>query len=351
MQENEVFQDMQLIQKLRNDQKCMKKVVEDMSGKMIMAGENIDNLTMEQYLMLTRENQAPGVVRPEIRGNVNFEIKCQVMHELREDTFLGNKNDDAHEHIEWVLDIVSLFNIPRVTRDAVMLRVFLITLTRAAKRSVDRLIAGTINTWDLLKKAFIQRYCPPSKTAKQLEDICNLKQEGEDTLYQAWKRYNDLLYKCPNHDINSHQKVNIFYNGLSTINRQLQDSHGPIPGMTPAEGLTAIQTMADHSQKWHDGSLNQCICSSNNSEGMAVIECPLNEDAKSVKEVKYGEGCSLDFNGTKYHVRPPEYYTRVDNRPPKAELGRTHVQALGRIGTKKFRNGRMLKKDPKEHEN
>ncbi|GJZ71410.1 hypothetical protein Tco_0635261 [Tanacetum coccineum] len=42
------------------------------------------------------------------------------MRELREDTFSGNKNDDAHEHVERILDIVSLFNIPRVTHNVVM---------------------------------------------------------------------------------------------------------------------------------------------------------------------------------------------------------------------------------------
>ncbi|GKD79836.1 hypothetical protein Tco_1342457, partial [Tanacetum coccineum] len=66
-------------------------------------------------------------------------------------------------------------------------------------------------------------------------------------------------------------------------------------------------------------------------------ECPLNEDAKGFEEVKYREGRSSPFNGTKYRIGPPRYYTRVDNRPPyrkKAELGRTHEQALGRIGTK-----------------
>ncbi|GKD36435.1 hypothetical protein Tco_1251944 [Tanacetum coccineum] len=37
------------------------------------------------------------------------------------------------------------------------------------------------------QKAFIQRYCPPSMTAKQLEDIHNFKQEGDESLYQAWE--------------------------------------------------------------------------------------------------------------------------------------------------------------------
>nr|GEU29447.1 hypothetical protein [Tanacetum cinerariifolium] len=56
------------------------------------------------------------------------------MRELRKDTFSRNRNDDAHEHAERVLDIVSLFNTPRVTHDGVMLRVFPITLTGFAKR-------------------------------------------------------------------------------------------------------------------------------------------------------------------------------------------------------------------------
>ncbi|GJS26777.1 hypothetical protein Tco_0487397 [Tanacetum coccineum] len=86
-----------------------------------MTGVDVDTLTMEQYLALSRENQAPGVVKPKIGGNVNFEIKSQFMRELREDTFSGNKDEDAHDHIDRVLSIVGLFNIPGVSKDAVML--------------------------------------------------------------------------------------------------------------------------------------------------------------------------------------------------------------------------------------
>ncbi|GJY13393.1 hypothetical protein Tco_0382702 [Tanacetum coccineum] len=48
-------------------------------------------------------------------------------------------------------------------------------------------------------------------------------------------------------------------------------------------------------------------------------ECPLNEDAKGVEEVKYGEGRSSPFNEMKYRVGPPGYYTLVDKRPPFRE--------------------------------
>ncbi|GJX00236.1 zinc knuckle CX2CX4HX4C containing protein, partial [Tanacetum coccineum] len=87
-----------------------------------MAGVDIDTLTMEQYLALSRENQASGMVKHEIGGNVNFEIKSQFMRELREDTFSGNKNEDAHDHIDRVLSIVGLFNILGVSKDADLLK-------------------------------------------------------------------------------------------------------------------------------------------------------------------------------------------------------------------------------------
>ncbi|GKE64773.1 hypothetical protein Tco_1518934 [Tanacetum coccineum] len=45
------------------------------------------------------------MVKPAIANNLNFEIKSQFIRGLREDTFSGNKNDDAHEHVERVLDI------------------------------------------------------------------------------------------------------------------------------------------------------------------------------------------------------------------------------------------------------
>ncbi|GKB11185.1 hypothetical protein Tco_0845108 [Tanacetum coccineum] len=70
-----------------------------------MVGVDINTLTMKQYLAFSRENQALRVVKPEIRGNVNFEITSQFMRELREDTFSGNKNEDAHDNVDRFLNI------------------------------------------------------------------------------------------------------------------------------------------------------------------------------------------------------------------------------------------------------
>ncbi|GKE05257.1 hypothetical protein Tco_1397275 [Tanacetum coccineum] len=171
------------------------------------------------------------------------------MPELREDTFSGNKNEDSHDYVERVLNIVSLFNIHELSQEAVLLRVFLFTLTGATKRWVDRLTPKAVNTWDLLKKAFIQRYYPPSKTVKQLKDIHNFKQESD----------------------NHYTKL----------------GNGPILGMIPTQALTAIQTMANHSQKWHDGTSSKNISSSSDTDGLAVVISKLDNlrcDMKKLKE-------------------------------------------------------------------
>ncbi|GJU37567.1 hypothetical protein Tco_1185921 [Tanacetum coccineum] len=173
------------------------------------------------------------------------------MRELREDIFSGNKNEDAHDHVDRVLDIVSLFNIPGVSQDTTLLRVFPFTLTGAAKRRVDRLTPGAVNTWELLKKAFIQRYCPPSKTAKQLEDIHNFKQESGESLYQAWQR----------NIINT--------DGLAAIISKLDNLGRDIKKQK--ENVHAIQVGCQICEGPH---LNK--------------ECPLNEEVKQVEETTNG---------------------------------------------------------------
>ncbi|GJV99247.1 hypothetical protein Tco_1554499 [Tanacetum coccineum] len=182
---------------------------------------DIDTLTMKQSLAFTRGNQGRGMVKHAIRNNVNFEIKSDFMRELREDTFLGNKHVDSHEHV------------------------------------------------------------------RKLEEIHNFKQEGDETLYQAWKG-----------------TVTCFTNG-------------PIPGIKPAQALESIQTLADHSQKWHDVSRRT-------SDGTHIDkDCPPNKEVKRVEEVKYGKfGISFSNNGGNgagYCVGQLGYYRRMENRPPFGE--------------------------------
>ncbi|GKA19823.1 reverse transcriptase domain-containing protein [Tanacetum coccineum] len=146
---------------------------------------DISALTMEQCIALIQDDIKPGIVNPKIGNDVKFEINANFMRELRRKLFAGTDDEDAYEHVRTVLEILDLFHFPGVTHDAIMLRVFPITLKGQALRWKNRLPAGTITTWDLLKKEFIWRYCHPFITAKKLEEIRNFKQEKDETLYHA----------------------------------------------------------------------------------------------------------------------------------------------------------------------
>ncbi|GKE28866.1 hypothetical protein Tco_1444250, partial [Tanacetum coccineum] len=102
---------------------------------------DINTLTMEQYLALIYDNIRPGFVKPEIDDDVKFEINGNFTRELRCKLFKGTNDEDAHEHVRTVLEIIDLFHFPSVTHDVVMLRVFPLTLTGLALRWKNRLSA------------------------------------------------------------------------------------------------------------------------------------------------------------------------------------------------------------------
>nr|GEW33678.1 hypothetical protein [Tanacetum cinerariifolium] len=65
-----------------------------------MRDVDINTLTLEQYMALTRGNNGPDVVRPEIRNNADFEIKSQFMKELRLNLYASIEDEDAYEHVQ-----------------------------------------------------------------------------------------------------------------------------------------------------------------------------------------------------------------------------------------------------------
>ncbi|GJU83915.1 hypothetical protein Tco_1291461 [Tanacetum coccineum] len=135
-----------------------------------------------------------------------------------------------------------------------MLRVFPVSLTGAVSRWLRNEPTGSIKTWEDLKTKFLNKYCPPGQTTKKIEEINNFQQEPDETLYQAWERYKELLMKCPQHYLTEMQEVILFYNGMDVPPRQILDSKGAVPTKTAEDAKKAIQEMAEYSQKWHNGT-------------------------------------------------------------------------------------------------
>ncbi|GJV53379.1 retrovirus-related pol polyprotein from transposon TNT 1-94 [Tanacetum coccineum] len=227
--------------------------------------------TMEEYMCKTRGDYGSGFSRPKIDDKTHFELKGQFIKELRDNTFSGSDHEDANEHIEKVLEIVDLFHIPEIPQDQIMIRAFPMSLTGATSHWLRNEPSGSIITWDALKKKFMSKYCPPVRTTKKMEEINNFQQESDETLYQAWERFKELLMRCPQHYLTDMQEVTLFYKGLEVPTRQILDSKGAIPTMTATDVRVAIQDMVEHSPKWHDGTSTRTR-STETSDGLAAIQ-------------------------------------------------------------------------------
>ncbi|GJW37957.1 zf-CCHC domain-containing protein [Tanacetum coccineum] len=95
----------------------------------------------------------------------------------------------------------------------------------------------------------MNKYCPRGRTTKKMEEINNFQQEPDETLYQAWKRFKELLMKCPQHYLTEMQEeVILFYNGLDVPTRQILDSRGTVSTKTAENAKKAIQKIAKYSQ-------------------------------------------------------------------------------------------------------
>ncbi|GKE37010.1 hypothetical protein Tco_1460415 [Tanacetum coccineum] len=124
------------------------------------------------------------------------------------------------------------------------------SLTGSESRWLRNEPSGSIITWEILKKKFLRKYCPPDRIAKKMEEINNFQYEPDETLYQAWERFKELLIRCPRHYLTDLQEVILFYKGLDVPTRQILDSKGAIPSMKVADAKKAIQDMANHSKKF-----------------------------------------------------------------------------------------------------
>nr|GEU68880.1 zinc finger MYM-type protein 1-like [Tanacetum cinerariifolium] len=130
-------------------------------------------LFLELYDLLSNQNEE--TMKVVARTPLNCTLKSLGIQKDNVNVFQksGVDNEDVNEHIKKFLEIVDLFHIHDVTEDQLMLRVFPMSLTGAASRWLRNEPAGSIDTWETLKKKLLSKYCPPARIAKKMEEINN----------------------------------------------------------------------------------------------------------------------------------------------------------------------------------
>ncbi|GJU76920.1 reverse transcriptase domain-containing protein [Tanacetum coccineum] len=174
-----------------------------------------DNRTMAQLLEAPTEGYEDAIVVPEITAN-NFEIKHGLLNLVQNKQFFGHDKEDPHAHIRYFNKITSTMKFPNVPSTSVKLMLFPFSLEGAARIWLEKEPPRSILTWDDLVSKFINKFFPPSKTTNLRNEIMRFQQKFDETFYEAWDRFNDLLRGCPHHGFSELHQLDTFYNALNS---------------------------------------------------------------------------------------------------------------------------------------
>nr|GEY09766.1 hypothetical protein [Tanacetum cinerariifolium] len=177
-----------------------------------------DNRTMKELLQAPTEGYEDAIVILEITAN-NFELKHGLINLVQNKRFFGHDKEDPHAHIRYFNKITSTMRIPNVPSSSIKLMLFPFSLEGAARIWLEKEPPHSIQTWDDLVSKFINQFFPPSKTTNLRNEITRFQQRFDESFYEAWERFNDLLRACLHHGFFELHQLDTFYNALN-INDQ-----------------------------------------------------------------------------------------------------------------------------------
>ncbi|GJZ07338.1 reverse transcriptase domain-containing protein [Tanacetum coccineum] len=198
---------------------------------------------LKSHLEAPTEGYEDAIVVPEITAN-NFEIKHGLLNLVQNKQFFGHDKEDPHAHIRYFNKITSTMKFPNVPSTSVKLMLFPFSLEGAARIWLEKEPPRSILTWDDLVSKFINKFFPPSKTTNLRNEITRFQQKFDETFYEAWDRFNDLLRGCPHHGFSELHQLDTFYNALNSNDQDSLNSAagGNFLDKMPRECLKIIES-------------------------------------------------------------------------------------------------------------
>jgi len=96
-------------------------------------------------------------------GDVNFELKSNLINMVQASPLCGKPNEDANAHLHNFLELCKTITIWGVTADAIRLHLFPFSLLGKAKQWFYQ-NKEAVSTWDKCSTAFLAMFFPLGKT-------------------------------------------------------------------------------------------------------------------------------------------------------------------------------------------
>ncbi|RDX84901.1 hypothetical protein CR513_33983, partial [Mucuna pruriens] len=118
----------------------------------------------------------------------SYELKSCLIHLFPK--FHGLAGEDPHKHLKE-------FHVG-IPEDYIKMKAFPFSLDGVVKDWLY-LQPALFNTWGGMKRTFLEKFFPVSKTATIRKEIYGIRQHVGETLHEYWERFNRLCATCPHH--------------------------------------------------------------------------------------------------------------------------------------------------------
>ena len=140
--------------------------------------------------------------------------------------------------------------------EKVKLRAFPLTLKDAAKDWLYYLPPRCVTTWAEMKKRFLEKYFPTSKSSTLKKEINSIEQCSDESFYEYWKRFKRLCAICSYHGYHDENLIMYFFNGLVNDDKRMINatSRGSILNNTPEAARALIEVLVEGSRQFNKRS-------------------------------------------------------------------------------------------------
>ena len=156
-----------------------------------MANLPAARITLESLTVSDLAQQNRAVTFPALEDGQRFELKTGVVNLLPK--FYGSALEDPIQHLNEFVEVCTSLRPTDISEDQMKMRSFSFSLKESAKDWYHTLAPGSITTWVALKKAFLKKYFPATKSNQLKKKISNIEQFADESLYDYYERFKKLV--------------------------------------------------------------------------------------------------------------------------------------------------------------
>ncbi|KAL2899655.1 ATP-dependent helicase/deoxyribonuclease subunit B [Bienertia sinuspersici] len=201
-----------------------------------------NNRTLREFGAPPPYEDVSGIATPAIEAN-NYEFKDNLKTLIEGHQFSGASLENPRNHLKQFLRYCNTVKANGVSQEYIRMSLFKFSLTRKALDWLDRLPLNSLTTWDEVTIALLSKFIPLEKTVELRLRISTFQQEENESLFEAWERFKNLLNDFPYHGMDKWLLLHSFYRGLSGQNKMCLDaaSSKPIMKKDPVEAIRIIE--------------------------------------------------------------------------------------------------------------